>query len=179
MLLYSVRQREQVTRWQWLGALMALSGMVYLLLPGAAAPSARAGLLMIGAGMAWGLYSLLGRTGGPALLVTAGNFVRSVPLASVITLLGWQYWQWDLSGVLLAVASGALTSGIGYAIWYRVLPALSAMQAASVQLAVPVVAALLAVILLAEPMHSRLLVAGGLVMSGLGLVLLCGRRNVR
>ena len=107
MLLYSVRQREQVTRWQWLGALMALSGMVYLLLPGAAAPSAGAGVLMIGAGMAWGLYSLLGRTGGPALLVTAGNFVRSVPLASVITLLGWQYWQWDLSGVLLAVASGA------------------------------------------------------------------------
>ncbi|KRS21825.1 membrane protein [Alishewanella sp. WH16-1] len=177
MLLYSVRQREQVTRWQWLGALMALSGMVYLLLPGAAAPSAGAGLLMIGAGMAWGLYSLLGRTGGPALLVTAGNFVRSVPLASVITLLGWQYWQWDLSGVLLAVASGALTSGIGYAIWYRVLPALSAMQAASVQLAVPVVAALLAVILLAEPMHSRLLVAGGLVLSGLGLVLLCAHRN--
>lgn len=177
MLCQSFRQGEMISALQWSGALLALVGMLYLLLPGATTPAPGAALLMIGAGIAWGIYSLLGRSSGPALQVTAGNFVRSIPLALLALLPGWQVVQWDPAGMSLAVLSGAVTSGIGYAIWYRVLPALSAMQAASVQLAVPIVAALLAVLLLAEPLHSRLLIAGGAVTAGLSLVLFCGRRS--
>lgn len=179
MLIYSFRKGELVGGKQWLGAALALIGMVYLLLPGAAAPSPKAAILMVCAGIAWGIYSLLGRTAGPALPVTAGNFMRSIPFAVLFWVVGWSTSKWDILGLMLAIISGAVTSGIGYAIWYRVLPVLSAMQAASIQLAVPVVAALLAVILLAEPLNNRLLIAGFVVTIGLSLVLFCGHRRDR
>lgn len=171
MLVQSLRRRESVSWLQWFGAVLALIGLVYLLLPGANAPALTGAMLMLGAGIAWGLYSLLGQRAGPALLVTAGNFYRSVPLAVLLLVWHWPQVSWDGLGVLLAVLSGALTSGVGYAVWYRVLPSLSAMQAASVQLAVPVVAAGLGVALLAEPLSSRLFYAGILVMLGLALIL--------
>lgn len=179
MLSQSLWRREPISMLQWFGAVMALGGMLYLLLPGATAPQLAPALLMMGAGIAWGIYSLLGRQGAGALATTAGNFVRASPLALLPFVLTGFAWQWDWTGALLAIVSGAITSGLGYAIWYQVLPKLSAMQAASVQLAVPVVAAILAVVILAEPLQQRLVLSGTLVLLGLGLVLLCGRRRGR
>lgn len=177
MLLQSFRRRESIRLWQWLGVLLTLAGLLFLLLPGATAPSLSGTFLMLAAGIAWGSYSLLGQQAGPALAVTAGNFVRSIPLALFTLLFFVKSISWDLTGLLLAVISGAITSGLGYAVWYKVLPALSALQAASVQLAVPVLAALLAVILLNEAVSTRLLLAGILVLTGLSLVLLRPRRQ--
>jgi drug/metabolite transporter (DMT)-like permease len=121
--------------------------------------------------------SLLSRAAFTLTEIDANSFTLVRLTAGALTLLLLVWWEQRQLGI--AGSWPGTLSLFGYAIWYRVLPALSAMQAASVQLAVPVVAAILAVFLLAEPMHSRLLAAGGLVLSGLGLVLLCGRRNVR
>ncbi|WP_445427935.1 DMT family transporter [Alishewanella sp. HL-SH05] len=176
MLALGVKQLTQVSGWQWAGAGLALAGIGWLLLPGASAPEPLSAFFMLCAGAAWGLYSLLGQRAGDAAANTAGNFLRASPLALGLCVIFWPNLQWDPYGVLLALISGAITSGLGYYIWYRVLPALSALQAASVQLAVPVLAAILGIVLLNEPLTLRLVIAAAVVLCGLGLVLLSNNR---
>ncbi len=163
---------ERLRRVQVLGVLLAFGGLVALLLPGLSAPPLAGAALMIAAGIAWGVYSLRGRRAGDATQVTAGNFLRAVPMALALALAALAWTSFDARGALLAVASGALTSGVGYAIWYAALPSLSATRAATVQLSVPVITALAAVLLLGEPLTLRVVLCGAAVLGGIGLVVL-------
>lgn len=168
---------------QILGFVLAVSGLVGLLLPGLSAPPLGAALLMLVAGIAWGVYSLRGRGAGDPTAITAGNFLRAVPMAVAASafalVLAPAAVQVDVPGSLYAIASGALTSGLGYAIWYRVLPQLRASTAATVQLSVPVVTAVAGVLLLNEPLGLRLVLASIAVLGGVALVVLWPRRATR
>jgi drug/metabolite transporter (DMT)-like permease len=165
-------------RWpEALGLLAALAGLVALVRPGISAPDPAGAVLMIAAGVAWGAYSLRGRVAGRPLASTAANFARAVPLALALSLafLGSAHVQ--PRGALLAVISGALTSGVGYGLWYAALGGLTATQAAVVQLSVPVLAAAGAVAVLGEALTPRLTACGVVILGGVALALL-GRKNV-
>jgi drug/metabolite transporter (DMT)-like permease len=171
MILYGLWRGERLAAWQWLGLMLALAGMAGLFLPGFTAPPVLAGLMMLAAGVAWGVYSLRGRAGGDPTAVTAGNFIRTLPLAAGLSFLALPWASLDLPGFLYAVASGALASGLGYAIWYMALPGLAATAAATVQLSAPVIAALGGVALLGEPLSLRLLLASAAILGGIALVI--------
>jgi drug/metabolite transporter (DMT)-like permease len=159
---------------QWCGLLLACGGLVGLVLPGLSAPPLSAALLMLGAGIAWGAYSLRGRGAGDPLRVTAGNFLRAMPMAVLLALLLMDRVSMTPAGIGYAVLSGALASGVGYALWYAALPQLRATTAATVQLGVPVLAALGGVVLLGEPPTLRLLLASAAILGGIGLVVVLG-----
>jgi drug/metabolite transporter (DMT)-like permease len=161
----------------WLGMALALSGLAILLLPGAAAPSLYGAALMAGAGAAWGGYSLRGRGTPDPLAATGASFVRAAPLAIVLVLPFAARVHADAGGVGLAVASGAVTSGLGYVVWYAALRRLTALRAAVVQLSVPLLAAGGGVVLLGEAFTARLGLAALAILGGIGLVL--GSRAVQ
>ncbi|AOX99426.1 DMT family transporter [Jeongeupia sp. USM3] len=160
---------ERMNGGQCSGLAMAMAGLVVLLLPGLSAPPPASAALMVGAGMAWGVYSLRGRGSTDPLGETAGNFARAVPLA--LPLLAWSVRPAGLDGVVFAVLSGALASGCGYAVWYAALRGLSASGAAAVQLSVPVIVAAAGVLLLGEPLSLRLVLASAAILGGIALVL--------
>lgn len=166
---------ERLARWQWLGLLVALAGLVGLLLPGLSAPPPLPSLLMLGAGVAWGAYSLRGRGALDPLRTTAGNFLRTLPMAALFLLALLSQLQVDTPGLLAALASGALASGVGYAIWYTALPSLRRASAATLQLAVPLIVAVAGVLWLGEPATLRLLLAGAAILGGVALVLRTGK----
>ena len=162
---------------EWLGWTAAIAGLVWLVLPGVEAPPPAGVALMAAAGVAWGIYSIRGRTESDALGATTSNFVLSIAFVAVLTAMTISGAEIGAGGILLAVTSGALTSGLGYVIWYAALEHLSAMQAALVQLSVPVIAAAAGVAMLAEPLSLRLVVSSALVLGGIALAL--GRRSDR
>ena len=176
MIGYGLWSGEHMSPRQWVGLVMALLGLVGLLSPGLSAPPLSGALLMLGAGVAWGVYSLRGRGGGDATAVTAGNFVRAVPMALALSLLAGPVLSVDVEGAWYAVVSGALASGVGYALWYRALPGLRPVSAATVQLSVPVIAALGGVVLLGEAPGVRLVLASLAILGGIALVIV-GRRH--
>ncbi len=163
---------ERLLRLQLVGLMLAFGGLIVLLLPGLSAPPLYGSILMLGAGVAWGIYSLRGKGAGDPTKVTAGNFLRAVPIAAALSLLMLNGATLDPAGFWYAVASGALASGIGYAIWYTALPALKATNAATVQLSVPVIAALGGVVFLGEPISLRLASASVAILGGIALVIL-------
>ena len=175
MIGWGLLHGERLRPWQAVGFAAALVGLVALMLPGFATPSWSGALSMLGAGVAWGVYSLRGKatTAGKAadpLATTCGNFVRTLPMALVLCAVLMPTLRWDAAGLALAVASGAVTSGLGYAVWYRALPALQATQAATVQLSVPLIAAVGGILLLGESVTWRLLVASIAILGGIALV---------
>ena len=170
MIGYALWSGERLLRPQVVGLLLALGGLVGLLLPGLSAPPLAGALLMLGAGVAWGVYSLRGAGEDNPTLVTAGNFLRAALLSLGLSLLLSHHMSLDSSGVGYAIASGALASALAYAIWYAVLPALKATSAATVQLSVPVLAALGGVLLLGEPITLRLVLASVAILGGIALV---------
>lgn len=163
---------ERLLKMQLAGLVLALGGLVGLLLPGLSAPPLFAAMLMLSAGIAWGVYSLRGKTAVDATRMTAGNFMRAVPLAALLSLLSYSDIVLDAAGFFCAVTSGALTSGLGYAVWYTVLPALKATNAATVQLSVPVIAMLGGSLLLGEPITLRSVLASLAILGGIALVIL-------
>jgi drug/metabolite transporter (DMT)-like permease len=170
MLIAAVRQGERPDPMQWSGLGLALAGLVYLMLPGVSAPPPAPATLMVIAGIGWGLYSLAGRTSAENPLArTTGNFVRAVPMVCAINVVALPQFHAELQGMWLAVASGSLASGVGYAIWYAALRGLTATRAAIVQIAVPLIAALGGVFLLGEGVTLRLMVATVLIAGGIGL----------
>jgi drug/metabolite transporter (DMT)-like permease len=170
MIGYGMSEGERLRLPQVAGLALALGGLVVLVFPGLSAPPLASSLFMMGAGIAWGIYSLRGRGAGDPTMVTAGNFLRTIPLTLLFSLLMFSHHNIDRAGLLYAVASGAMTSGVGYAIWYMALPGLKATQAATVQLSVPVIAALGGIVLLAEPITLRLILASVAILSGIALV---------
>jgi drug/metabolite transporter (DMT)-like permease len=175
MIGYGLWRGERLDGIQSIGLVLACAGLIGLLLPGLAAPPLGGALLMIAAGVAWGVYSLRGRGHGHPTESTAGNFLRALPFAVVLNLIALQGAAYDLAGAGYAVASGALASGIGYAIWYTVLPGLRATHAATVQLSVPVIAALGAALFLGEAITFRLVLASAAVLGGIALVIFARR----
>lgn len=171
MIVKAHRSGERPRPAEWLGLLLALGGLVYLVLPGLAAPPLMGAFEMVAAGLAWGFYSLHGRGSRDPLADTAGNFARALPLVAAVSLAGLAPARVTPQGALLAVTSGALASGLGYVIWYAALPALKATQAAVLQLAVPILAALGGVLLLGERVTPRLLVAMALILGGVSLAM--------
>lgn len=172
MIGYGWLHGERLRALQIVGLLCAIGGLLLLLLPGASAPPPQAAGMMLLAGVAWAFYSLLGRGNSDPLAATAGNFLRSLPALLPLCLLYYPHLQWDHLGAFYALLSGALASGIGYAIWYTALPHLRAMQAASVQLSVPIIAAVAGALLLGEQLSLRLLIASVAVLGGIALILL-------
>jgi drug/metabolite transporter (DMT)-like permease len=162
---------ERLRPWQLLGLACAIGGLVGLLLPGLSAPPLHGAALMLAAGFAWGVYSLRGKGSGDPLRVTAGNFLRAVPFAAALSLAMLSSTSFDAAGAALAIASGAVTSGIGYAIWYTALPGLKAASAATVQLSVPLIAAAGGSVVLGEPLTLRLLLAAVAILGGIAMVI--------
>ncbi len=171
MIAYGLWKGERFNVIQIGGFALAIIGLIVLVFPGLSAPPLSSSALMIMAGVAWGVYSLRGRGAGDPTMVTAGNFYRTIPMTAALSLLFWSASNLDLNGVLLAIASGAITSGIGYAIWYSALPGLKATQAATVQLSVPVIAAMGGILLIGEPLSIRLVLASLAILAGISLVI--------
>jgi len=167
-----LRAGERFRPLAWIGFACAIAGFVYLLAPGAAAPPLSGAILMSIAGVAWGIYSLRGRQNLDPLAATAGNFIRAVPFALVLSMALASSAHADGVGIALAFTSGAVTSGIGYVVWYAALGSLSSLRAATVQLSVPPIAAFGGVMFLSEPVSLRLLAASAAILGGIGLVLL-------
>lgn len=171
MISYGLVTGERPGMVAWLGMLCAVAGLIYLLIPGVSAPPLASALLMVIAGIAAGIYTLQGRGSTRPLLVTGWNFVGTLPLVLLTYLVFRDEAGVTQEGVILAMLSGALASGVGYAVWYKALPYLTATRAATVQLTVPVIAAIGGVVLLAEPLSLRLIVATIIVLGGVYLTI--------
>lgn len=169
MILLAIRSGERPHRLEWMGLCTALAGLVYLTLPGLTAPSPVGAALMALAGISWGIYSLRGRGTRNPLAETTANFVRSVPLAFGISIITLNDIHLSTEGILLAVASGALASGVGYVVWYAALRGLTATRAATAQLSVPVLAALGGVMFLSEKISFRLILSAVMILGGVSL----------
>lgn len=178
MIGYGRWRGERFGHWQLVGFVAALGGLVSLLLPGVTAPPLGGAILMLAAGVAWGVYSLRGKGQGDPTATTAGNFLRAVPLAALASLVAFPWFRFDMTGAAYAITSGAIASGVGYAIWYTALPGLTATSAATVQLSVPLIAALGGVVLLDEPFTWRIVGAGIAILGGIALVL-AGKQKAR
>jgi drug/metabolite transporter (DMT)-like permease len=170
MILWGFRKGERLDPIQIAGLVVAVAGLVLLVLPGLSAPPLIGSILMLSAGVAWGVYSLRGKTAGDPIAATSGNFLRAVPFAALVSVIMLPKMHLDSSGVLYAVISGAITSGLGYVIWYAALGGLKAASAATVQLSVPVLAATGGILLLGEPITLRYVIASIAVLGGIFLV---------
>ncbi len=174
MFAAGLSRGERFTPLAWGGFVLAVAGLLYLVSPGLAAPPLLGTLLMAGAGIAWGVYSLRGRGAGEPVAATAGNFMRAVPLALIVSVLSFVFAgppHADARGLALAIASGAVTSGLGYVLWYAALPHLTSLRAATVQLSVPPLAALGGVWWLSEALSMRLVLSSAAILGGIALVL--------
>ncbi|MEQ1686616.1 MAG: DMT family transporter [Burkholderiaceae bacterium] len=178
MIGFALCRGERLGAWQGLGLACALAGLVYLLLPGLSAPPFQSAALMLLAGAAWGAYSLRAKGSGDPLRATAGNFGRAVLLAVALSLATTPWVSFDATGVGFAVASGAIASDVGYAVWYAALPALKPTSAASVQLSVPLIAAAGGMLWLGEPFTPRFVIASITILGGIALVIVRPQRGV-
>jgi drug/metabolite transporter (DMT)-like permease len=171
MMIAALRTGERPHAAQWVGMILALAGLVYLVWPGLAAPPLRGAALMAVAGFGWGVYSLRGRGAARPLAETTSNFLRSVPLVLAVSAIGLPGLHAVPKGIVLAALSGAVASGLGYVAWYAALGGLTATRAAIVQLAVPILAAVGGVLFLAEAISARLVLAAVMVLGGIALAL--------
>lgn len=171
LIVIGIARGQAPTRLEWTGLSIAFAGLVWLSLPGVASPDPFSALLMCVAGVAWGIYTHRGRGAAHPLAATADNFVRTLAMVAVLVVASISQASVTAHGVMLACASGAIASGMGYTIWYMALRSLTPARSGIVQLAVPVVAAIAGVVLLDEAMTPRLVVAGIAIVGGIGIAL--------
>ena len=171
MMLSALRRGEKLDGRSWGGFALAVLGLIYLLAPGAEAPSLIGAALMALAGVSWGVYSLLGRGAVRPIHMTQRNFLRACVPAALGSLVAIPMFEVEARGVFYAVLSGSVTSGLGYVLWYLCLPRITASQASIVQLAVPVLASLGGVLLLGEPLGMRLVAASSLILGGIAIAI--------
>lgn len=179
MLGWAVSKGERPSPSEWVGFLVAGGFLAVLLFPGLTAPDPLGAALMVLAGLSWAIYTLLGRGSTAPLVDTAGNFIRCLPIALVLLLPGIFTQSTSSAGWGYAIASGAVASGLGYAVWYSVLPALSRTSAAFVQLTVPAIAAGGGVLFISEPLTMRLSVSAAGVLGGVAIALWAGEARRR
>jgi drug/metabolite transporter (DMT)-like permease len=178
MMMGAVAKGERPHARQWLGLVLAIAGLVYLLFPGLTAPSPLGAILMATAGAAWTIYTMLGRGAADPLAQNAGNFARTIPMTVAVSLVAARFRHVETSGVMLAMLSGAVTSGLGYVAWYAALRDLTATRAALVQLLVPVITVIGGLLILREPVSVRLVLSAAIVIGGIALALTSDRREV-
>lgn len=179
MVGYGLVRGERLSALQWSGLTIAVAGLALLVAPGASAPSVTGACLMLTAGIAWGAYSLLGRSIADPLSATAGNFARSLPIAICLFLCALLFGtNLTASGLAYAILSGAVASGLGYTIWYATLPGLTPAEGASVQLSVPVITALGGAVVLEEAISLRLSVSSLAILGGIALVMGSRQRSL-
>jgi drug/metabolite transporter (DMT)-like permease len=176
MIAAALIRGERPHRLEWFGLVIAFGGLIYLVFPGLSSPPLFASVLMAAAGVAWGFYTLRGKGSGDPLGDTTGNFIRSVPMIVIAAIPFFAQINLSTRGIVLAVLSGAVASGVGYTVWYLALKHHTATRAAVLQLSVPVIAAFGGVLLLSEAMSTRLLIASALILGGIAMTIL-GRRN--
>jgi drug/metabolite transporter (DMT)-like permease len=172
MIGMAIARGERPGTLEWLGFLAAAGGLVYLVLPGLAAPPILSSLLMAGAGAAWGFYTLRGKGAGDPLANTTGNFVRSLLFIAIVLLISFSRVDLSARGIMLAAVSGAVASGIGYTVWYAALRHHTATRAAILQLPVPLLTAVFGILLLNEAATARLWIAAAIILGGVALTLL-------
>jgi drug/metabolite transporter (DMT)-like permease len=172
MILWGLGKGEQLDAVQIAGLVVAMTGLIVLLLPGLSAPPLIGSVVMLAAGVAWGVYSLRGASASDAIAATAGNFLRAIPFAILTSLIAIRWTNLDSLGLIYAVISGTVTSGLGYVIWYAALPGLKATSAATVQLSVPVLAATGGILFLHESITVRYVLASLAVLGGIFLVVI-------
>ncbi|WP_455198715.1 DMT family transporter [Kaarinaea lacus] len=172
MIVVSMIRGHRLHIAEWVGVIIAFVGFVYLVLPGVTSPSAMGFVLMTAAGIGWGVYTLKGKGSSAPLMDTTFNFIRTIPLVIVLFVVSMQGISYTTDGIILAILSGGLASGVGYTIWYSALGGLSAIQAAVVQLTVPVIAAFGGVIFMSEGITVRLMLASLMILGGILLVVL-------
>ena len=172
MILAAVKSGYRLHLTEWLGLIIAFTGFIYLVLPGASSPSIDAFILMLVSGVSWAFYSLKGLNSQNALLDTSYNFLKTLPFIAILALLFYSQAHYSYQGVLLAVCSGAITSAVGYTIWYMALKGLTSAQAAVVQLAVPALATFGGVVFLSEKLSIQFIIASLLILGGILLVIL-------
>jgi drug/metabolite transporter (DMT)-like permease len=172
MMMVALMSGERPHPVQWLGLVLALGGLFYLVFPGLRAPSLSGSILMALAGVAWGIYSIRGRDVADPLQLNMSNFVRALPLTLVVSVMAVAQTHATSTGILLALTSGAITSGLGYVLWYTALRNLTATRAAIVQLLVPVLAGAGGVAFLGETISARLMIAAAVVLGGIALALI-------
>jgi drug/metabolite transporter (DMT)-like permease len=175
MIGYGLWNGERMGMRQSIGLLCAFSGLAGLLLPGLSAPPLSGSVLMLGAGVAWGVYSLRGKSVGDPICVTTGNFLRAAPATAILSAAALPWSSLDSAGFCYALASGAVASAAGYAIWYTALRGLKATSAATVQLSVPVITAVGGIVFLGEAVTLRLLAASTAILGGIALVIVGGK----
>lgn len=179
MIGWGIYKKEQLSKLQWGAFFVALAGFVYLMLPSAAVPSLLGASLMALSGVAWGVYSIRGKACVSPLRATAFNFIRSLVAIPVLLLVAIGYLKTvSMQGVLLACASGAIASGIGYSIWYVAMPLLKSTQAAVVQLCVPVLAAIAGMLFLSEQVTVEFIIASSLILGSV-LVFILNKHTAR
>jgi drug/metabolite transporter (DMT)-like permease len=171
MIAWALRTGERPGAAQWGGIALAVFGVFALVSGGLRAPDPIGAALMLTAGVAWGVYSLIGRSSVRPLETTAGNFARAVPFTIALSLIAPGAPHVSRPGLVLAVTSGAIASGVGYSLWYGALPGLTATGAAVVQLCVPVLTALGAVLLLGESVTARLVISAAAILGGVALAI--------
>jgi drug/metabolite transporter (DMT)-like permease len=177
MIGAALKSGERLRTLQWVGSAAAVGGLVYLVLPGISSPDPLGALLMCLAGAAWGVYSIRGRGSPAPVVVTSGNFLRSLPFALVASVVLMPSLHLEPTGVILAVISGSVTSGLGYVLWYRTLKSLTTARASVVQLVVPVLAAMGGVTVLSEPVTLRLIAGSMLILGGVALAVVPKRSS--
>ena len=178
MIAYSLISGYRMNRLEWFGIILALAGFLYLLLPGASAPSLIGFLLMTLSGIGWGIYSIRGKNSKNPLVDTAYNFLRSLPFLIILLYFLFQESSFTTKGLLLALLSGVVTSGIGYTIWYMALRGLNSIQASIVQLLVPVLATIGGVIVLNEVIHARIVISSLLILGGIFLLIFYKKNKI-
>jgi drug/metabolite transporter (DMT)-like permease len=172
MILLSLISGHRLHITEWIGVTVSFFGFLYLVLPAVTTPSVTGFILMSVAGIAWGIYTLKGRGSQSPVRDTAYNFIRSVIFVVILAAMTFQNTHYSKEGILLAVASGGLTSGLGYVLWYKALGGLSSVQAAVVQLLVPVLAAYGGILYVSETITPRLTLAALLILGGILMVIL-------
>ena len=177
MILWGFSGGERFDGLQVLGLVLALIGLVVLVFPGISAPPLLSSIFMMAAGIAWGVYSVRGKSATDATAATTGNFVRAVPFVVLLSLIMLPRFHFDSLGATYAAISGAITSGLGYVIWYAALSGMKALSAATVQLSVPVLAATGGILLLGESISFRYVIASIAVLGGIALVIIEKRRS--
>ena len=172
MISVALKSGEKLGPVQWIGLAAAIGGFIYLVMPGISAPDPLGALLMCISGIAWGVYSIRGKGVSTPVVMTAGNFTRSAPMAIIAGAIAFSSFHLELFGVLLALVSGVITSGLGYVLWYKALRSLTTTQASAVQLMVPVIAAFGGVAFLSEQVSMRLIAGSALILGGVALAII-------
>lgn len=172
MILISIFSGNRLHYLEWTGVVIAFSGFVYLVMPSLSTPSMTGFILMTISGVAWGLYTVRGRECTDPISDTAYNFMRTLPFIAILLLVTIQNANLSQAGIMLAVMSGAIASGVGYSVWYFAIRGLSVTQAAAVQLLVPIIAAIGGVLFANEVVSQRLVIASFMVLGGIMLLVL-------